>query len=255
MNILFITADQWQGDCLSLLGHPCVATPNLDALAAEETAFTRHYAQAVPCSPARASLYSGLYLMNHRVCVNGTPHDERHTNVALEAKRAGYDPYLFGYTDQAVDPRKVASNDSRLRIYEGVLPGFTQRVVMDTPSHAWQAWLRRQAVEGTGDINELYRTDTAAPGGLKVSEHLTQRRFGTEQTETRYVTDGVLDFLETRAGTGWFAHVSYSGPHPPFSVPEPHASMIAPSTRRHRRGAPVSMKNKRSIRCWLTRMN
>ena len=35
MNILFITADQWRGDCLSSGGHPCVQTPNLDRLAAD----------------------------------------------------------------------------------------------------------------------------------------------------------------------------------------------------------------------------
>mgnify|MGYP006159523179 CR=1 FL=1 len=34
MNILFITADQWRGECLSALGHPVLKTPHLDALAA-----------------------------------------------------------------------------------------------------------------------------------------------------------------------------------------------------------------------------
>ena len=33
-NVLFITADQWRGECLSVLGHPIVKTPHLDALAA-----------------------------------------------------------------------------------------------------------------------------------------------------------------------------------------------------------------------------
>ena len=33
MNVLFVTADQWRGDCLSCLGHPAVRTPNLDRLA------------------------------------------------------------------------------------------------------------------------------------------------------------------------------------------------------------------------------
>ena len=33
MNILLITADQWRGDCLGTLAHPCVRTPVLDRLA------------------------------------------------------------------------------------------------------------------------------------------------------------------------------------------------------------------------------
>ncbi len=72
-NVLIITADQWRGDCLSAVGHACVKTPAVDALAKEGTLFRRHYAGAAPCSPARATLYTGLYQMNHRVCRNGSP--------------------------------------------------------------------------------------------------------------------------------------------------------------------------------------
>ncbi|MCH6565208.1 MAG: sulfatase-like hydrolase/transferase, partial [Proteobacteria bacterium] len=46
MNILFVTADQWRGECLSALGHPVVKTPHLDSLAQEGTLFRQHYAQA-----------------------------------------------------------------------------------------------------------------------------------------------------------------------------------------------------------------
>ncbi len=56
MNILFITADQWRGDCLSSVGHPCVQTPNLDRLAADGVVFEQHFAQATPCGPSRSSL-------------------------------------------------------------------------------------------------------------------------------------------------------------------------------------------------------
>ena len=114
-NILLITADQWRGDCLSALGHPQVLTPAVDALAAEGTLFARHYAGAAPCSPARASLYTGLYQMNHRVCRNGTPLDRRFDTVALAARRAGYDPTLFGYTDTAPDPRGLDPAESELK--------------------------------------------------------------------------------------------------------------------------------------------
>ena len=62
LDIIFITADQWRGDCLSRLGHPMVKTPHLDALAAEGVHFKRHYANAVPCGPSRASLHTGMYL-------------------------------------------------------------------------------------------------------------------------------------------------------------------------------------------------
>jgi arylsulfatase A-like enzyme len=65
-NILFIIADQWRGDTLGALGHPCVRTPNLDALAADGVMFRNHYTQASPCGPARASILTGLYMFNRR---------------------------------------------------------------------------------------------------------------------------------------------------------------------------------------------
>ena len=102
-NVLLITADQWRGDCLSAMGHPLVSTPNLDKLAEQGVLFERHYAGAAPCSPARACLYTGLYQMNNRVCVNGSPLDNRHDTLALAFRRLGYEPCLFGYTDQSQD--------------------------------------------------------------------------------------------------------------------------------------------------------
>src|SRR3954470_4637352 len=110
-NILFITLDQFRADCLSAAGHPMVRTPHLDALAGEGVRLANHYAQASPCGPGRAALYTGTYQMNNRVVANGTPLDARFDNVALAARRAGYAPALFGYTDQGVDPRTVEDPD------------------------------------------------------------------------------------------------------------------------------------------------
>src|SRR3954447_21934473 len=80
-NVLFITVDQWRGDCLSAMGHPIVETPALDRLAADGVLFTNHWAQAAPCGPSRACLYTGTYLHQNRSVLNGTPLDTRLTNV------------------------------------------------------------------------------------------------------------------------------------------------------------------------------
>jgi arylsulfatase A-like enzyme len=107
LNVIFITADQWRGDCLSVLGHPLVKTPNLDALAAEGVLFSRHYANTAPCGPSRATLHTGLYLHNHRSFSNGTPLDARHTNWALESARTGLRPGAVRlYRHQHRSPRR-----------------------------------------------------------------------------------------------------------------------------------------------------
>ncbi|MCX6511849.1 MAG: sulfatase-like hydrolase/transferase, partial [Actinobacteria bacterium] len=121
MNYLLITVDQFRADCLGVAGHPLVKTPVLDMLAAEGLHLSRHFAQAAPCAPGRAALYTGTYQSTNRVVANGSPLDGRFDNVALAARRAGYEPALFGYTDQAVDPRVVSGRDDpRLNYYDGV---------------------------------------------------------------------------------------------------------------------------------------
>ena len=146
---MFITVDQWRGDCLSCMGHPVVQTPSIDALAARGVLFANHWANAAPCGPSRACLYTGMYMQNHRSVMNGTPLDARFTNIALEAKRAGYDPVLFGYTDTSVDPRTVPAGDPRALTYEGVLPGF--RPIVNDPYEQgaveWGKWLAEHGMD------------------------------------------------------------------------------------------------------------
>ena len=138
LNVLFITLDQFRGDSLSCLDHPVVRTPNLDALARHGTHFTRHYTQSTPCAPGRAGLYTGMYQMNHRVVANGTPLDERFDNVARLARRAGYRPCLFGYTDQSIDPCVATGpDDPRLLSYEGLLPGMDWKLDLSGPHQPW----------------------------------------------------------------------------------------------------------------------
>ena len=201
MNILLITADQWRGDCLGLLGHPHIQTPNLDRLAESGVTFTRNYANAAPCGPSRACLYTGLYQLNNRVCINGSPLDARFDNIALGARRAGYTPTLFGYTDQSVDPRECEDDDPRLLSYEGILPGFDAHTNMSNQSEIWHQWLVN---EGVTEIDK-------------------------DHTETAFLTNQFLDWQQQQnSNQPWFAHISYVRPHPPFVVPQPYHSMVDP---------------------------
>lgn len=222
-NVLVVTVDQWRGDCLSVLGHPVVRTPNLDRLASEGVLFREHFAQAAPCGPSRASLFTGMYAHNHRSVLNGTPLDARFTNLALEAHALGYDPVLFGYTDTSVDPRTVMPGDPRLSTYEGVLPGF--RAVVELPEHleAWAQWLMGLGYDVPADRRDLYRPSGDGPGAPTV--------YAAEHTEAAFLTGELLRWLDDEAGDEpWFAHVAYIRPHPPFVAPEPYNTMYDPGS-------------------------
>jgi arylsulfatase A-like enzyme len=223
-NILFITADQWRGEATGYAGHPLVRTPHLDRLAAEGVAFLNHYAQAAPCSPARACLYTGIYQMNNRVVRNGTPLDARFDNMALAARRAGYEPTLFGYTDQSADPRSLPPGDPALTTYEGVLPGFTARVKLTEDEKPWLSWLRRQGLDFP-DRDAAHRPVGALPGTISNAPPA----YSADQTQTAFLADEFIRWLgEQEEERPWFAHLSFLRPHPPFVVPAPYNTMFSP---------------------------
>ena len=229
INILLITADQWRGDCLSALGHPCVRTPHLDALAADGTLFRSHYTQATPCGPARASLYTGLYLHNHRSVINGAPLDARHSNVALEARKAGYDPALFGYNDVSPDPRSYPPGDPVLTSYEGLLPGMTPIVVLREDNLPWLADLMSKGYEVSLEPSAVFQPRRDAPGAAERGPTWAPPLYRAEDSNTAFLTSEAMKYISVRGRQPWFVHLSYLAPHPPFLAPEPYNDMIDPA--------------------------
>ncbi len=60
-NVLFIISDDLTSTALSCYGNTVCKTPNIDAIAAVGTRFTRAYCQGTYCGPSRASFMSGYY--------------------------------------------------------------------------------------------------------------------------------------------------------------------------------------------------
>jgi len=232
-NVLLITADQWRGDCLSAVGHPVVRSPHLDALAADGVLFERHFANAVPCGPSRACLHTGMYLHNHRSGTNGTPLDRRFTNWALELRRAGYDPALFGYTHTAPDPRYMAADDPRLGTDEGILPGITPVVDMATHCGPWREWLTQFGYRLPNDHGATYGQRAADHNDPAVPR---PSLYSADHTDTRFLVQRAMDYIAAHARgepgsrsepgsqsePGWAVHLSVRAPHPPWVAAAPY---------------------------------
>lgn len=226
-NVLFITLDQMPAHVLfgPLAAH--VPTPNFDRLAAEGTCFTNHFTVTVPCGPARASLLTGLYAMNHRAIRNGTPLARHHATIATEARKAGYEPLLFGYTDTAPDPTDRAPEDPDLSLYEGVAPGFREMTEMRLEAGLeWPAYLKAQGYEFDPAIHQHYAH--VAPKG-RAARPTDPALYRAEHSDTAYLTDRTLQALDVRRSKPWFAHVAYIRPHPPLVAPPPYNTLVDPA--------------------------
>ncbi|MGB3148806.1 MAG: alkaline phosphatase family protein [Paracoccaceae bacterium] len=232
-NVLFITIDQMANEVLqgALANH--VPTPNLDRLAASGTVFDNHFTVTVPCGPARASLLTGLYAMNHRAIRNGTPLARHHVTVGTEARRAGYEPLLFGYSDISADPGLLDPEDPDLLTYEGVAPGFRELVEMRLEAGLeWPAHLRAKGYDfplaGDGPVPPLFRPQAAVAGvAPRPSDPALYR---AEDSDTAYLTDQTIQALDIRRDRPWFAHVTYIRPHPPLVAPAPYNRLIDPAS-------------------------
>ncbi len=213
MNVLFVTLDQFRGDSYGAAGHPLVQTPTLDRIAREGARLERHFSQAAPCAPGRAALYTGTYQMNNRVVANGTPLERDTESFVTVARRAGYDPTLFGYTDQGLDPRvAVGPDDPRLDYYDGVLEGLSVGLYLPESQAGWVQYLRAKGYDVPSGWAPALRGEPDRPEEDSLSGFLTTR---------------FLEWLGPQE-SGWFAHLSYLRPHPPYAAAGRFAAMYDP---------------------------
>jgi arylsulfatase A-like enzyme len=131
--------------------------------------------------------------------------------MALEARKGGLAPTLFGYTDTSPDPEGLAPRDPRLFTYEGVLPGYDVGQLLHEDFKPWLARLRRLGMHGLDTPRAAYAPADGRLGG--------PARFPAAISETAFIADAALDWLSIQRDTPWFAHVSFLRPHPPWTAP------------------------------------
>lgn len=103
LNIILLFSDQQRADSLPCYGNSFVQTPYLDRMAQEGTVFTQCRTVFPVCTPARASMWTGLYPHSHGIERNvyGVPDllgERGLTDRSLFAllKNAGYDLGYWG---------------------------------------------------------------------------------------------------------------------------------------------------------------
>jgi arylsulfatase A-like enzyme len=225
-NVLLIVVDQWRADCVPYLGAAHLRTPNLDRLCKMGVTFRNHVTTAVPCGPARASLHTGLYLMNHRQVQNWIPLDARHATLPKALRAVGHDPALIGYTTTAPDPRTTSPNDPRFNTLGDVMDGW-RPVGEFGPAHDhYFGWLAQQGFEIPANRDDIW-----LPEGADAVPGATDRpaRIPKEFSDSAYFTDKALAYLKGRNGKPFFLHLGYYRPHPPFVASAPYHAMYAAS--------------------------
>ena len=223
-SVLFICADQWRWDCFGFMKHKNSLTPNIDKLVERSTAFTSHFTGIVPCGPARTTMLTGLYPFIHRSVTNGAPLDKRFTNIAKEARKIGYDPKLYGYTDTSWDPRYLDPQDEKNFTYESPMEGFDPVChLTEKDSITWGNYLNRNGFK-IKDKKNIYQYRKPKKGIGFIHEPF---EIPTEHSDSSFLANQAIQDLQ-KTNDPFFMHISFLKPHPPMYVSEPWHSLINP---------------------------
>lgn len=221
-NILLITVDQMRFDCLGVMGHPVVETPNLDALAKRGVLFRSAYSATPICIPARAAIMTGMGQRSHgRVgYADGIPWNYEHT-LAGELAKANYHTQCVG--KMHVYPARNLCGFHNVVLHDGYLHHNRRRDTNTVDAHYDQVddylpWLR-QRLGPQADLSDLGLDCNAST--MARPWHLEEQYHPTNWTVTQSI-----DFLRRRdPSRPFFLWTSFVRPHSPLDPPQAYFDM------------------------------
>lgn len=247
-NILFVMADQLRWDYLSCYGHPHLKTPNIDKIASKGVRFDRAYVQSPVCGPSRASFYTGRTVFSHGSTWNRVPLPMSEMTLGDYLRPAGVTTAVIGKTHLAPDAEGLARLGLNAPTDIGVKvshPGFDPYERDDglhpTPmlrkkgGHLrYNDWLRSKGYDGENPWNDYANSAEGPDGELLSGWYLKNSnlpaRISEEHSETAYMTNRAMEFIEGQGDTPWLCHLSFIKPHWPYIAPAPYHDMYGPET-------------------------
>ena len=196
-NILLIMTDQQRGDCLSIEGHPCLVTPNMDSIAGGGVRFSRAYSSCPSCVAARRSLLSGQFPSTHgMVGYRDAVEWDAPPTLPGVLHDAGYQTILVG--------RGMHQHPTWKRY------GYDQMTVA-APGGDYEEFIRREAPKSGGYFagGVMHNDFTARPWHLP--DELSMTNWATQQ--------GMQAARRADPSCPMFLTVSYASPHPPLQPP------------------------------------
>lgn len=95
-NVVMIVADDMGWTDFGFMGHKVVETPHLDKLAAESAVFPNGYVPTSLCRASLATLLTGLFAHQHKICCNDPPEGIDRAEMHPFIKSAPTVPRLLG---------------------------------------------------------------------------------------------------------------------------------------------------------------
>lgn len=194
MNFVIIMVDTQNKSMVGAYGNPKMDTPNLDRLAREGIRFERAYTACPLCTPARASIFSGLYpQISGAYCNNTAPHKP----VDLMGTIFRYYGFRAAYTG------KWHLDGSAYFGYGIPQGGFEEN---------WWYDGKRYLDDISEDTRNKY-------GKCQTAKELKEAGFTEENIWGHRVADRAIDFLKKVGQEPFVLVASFDEPHGPRITP------------------------------------
>ncbi len=224
-NLLLLVTDQERHDLVGE-GGPPVETPNLDRLRASGVAFTRAYTPISICSSARASMLSGRYPHAHGVLNNVHEADALRADLPADVPTFGERLRDAGYTNTYIGKWHVG-RDRGPAAFGFEYLGGSDRHHDEALESGFRDYQRELGVEP--DDVEI---EDAVHATFRDERFIVAGRtpVPVEATRAYYLAERTIERLASVDGDRPFLHrTDFVGPHHPYVVPEPYASMYDPA--------------------------
>src|SRR4051812_378795 len=241
-NVLFIMCDQLRADYLSCYGHPHLKTPNIDALAAKGTRFTRAYVQSPVCGPSRMSTYTGRYTFSHGATWNFVPLPVGERTLGDYLRPHGVRTALIGKTHMNPDAEGMARLGLSPKSGDGLLVsecGFEPYAREDgiyfhaegTDDETYNRYLNKVGYSGNNPWHDFANSGEGPkgepPSGWNMRNARSAARVKEEHSETAFTTDQAMAFMKEQGDKPWCLHLSFIKPHWPYIAPAPYHAMFS----------------------------
>jgi arylsulfatase A-like enzyme len=231
VNFLFLMTDQHRVDTLGAYGNIRARTPHLDRLAAEGTRFDRWYTPTAICTPARASLLTGLAPFRHKVLANhernvGYQEDlpDGTFTFPVALRERGYNVGMVGkwHAGTIKAPADYGFDGPHL-------PGWHNPVEHED----YLAYLKENGLPAYGITDRIRGTlPNGGPGNL-LAARLQQP---LEATFEYFMANRTIEMLRRYAAgftserQPFFLALNFFGPHLPYIVPDEYFDLVDPET-------------------------
>ncbi|QSX00359.1 sulfatase-like hydrolase/transferase [Haloterrigena alkaliphila] len=237
-NVLFVLTDQERYDCSAPDGPP-VETPAMDRLSSDGMRFSRAFTPISICTSARASLMTGRFPHGHGMLNNSHEADAIRPNLPPELPTFSEALAESGYECSYTGKWHVGRDQTPEDFGFAYLGGSDKH--HDDIDEAFREYRAERGVPlGEVDLEEeLYTGDDPrdTSSGTFVA---AKTPVDVEETRAWFLAERTIDAIEAHAGdesgasegadgdAPFFHRADFYGPHHPYVVPEPYASMYDP---------------------------